>query len=129
MLPYARSSAAVGVDYRSRQIVLYGGLGDVNPINTWTYDGTTWTMESPSTQPLTVYAASAVFDPNLNAVIVFGGADGGVAQNRTWSWTGSNWEQLITAQSPGRAKVPGSLTMSRLVAPSSSAEKIAGAER
>ena len=101
MLPCARSSAAVGVDYRNHQIVLYGGLASVNPLNTWTYDGTTWTMQSPATQPLTVYAASGVFDPNLNAVLVFGGGDGGVDQNRTWSWTGSNWQQLITAQSPG----------------------------
>jgi len=100
MLPYARSSAAVGVDSRGKQIVLYGGLADVNPLNTWTYDGTTWTMESPANQPLTVYAASAVFDPNLDAVIVFGGGNGGVDQNTTWSWTGTNWEQLITAQSP-----------------------------
>jgi hypothetical protein len=101
MLPYARSSAAVGVDSRGKQIVLYGGLADVNPLNTWTYDGTTWTIESPANQPLTVYAASAVFDPNLDAVIVFGGGNGGVDQNTTWSWTGTNWEQLITAQSPG----------------------------
>jgi hypothetical protein len=104
-VPSARSSAAVGVDYRSRtrppSIILYGGLGDVNPINTWTYNGTTWTLESPANQPLTVYGASAVFDPNLDFVVVFGGADGGVAQDRTWSWTGSNWEQVITAQSPG----------------------------
>ena len=91
----------MGVDYRSDQIVLYGGLGDLNPINTWTYDGTTWTLEFPANQPLTVYGASGVFDPNLDAVIVFGGADAGVAQNRTWLWTGSNWEQVITARSPG----------------------------
>jgi hypothetical protein len=101
MLPYARSSAALGVDYRNHQIVLYGGLADVNPLNTWTYDGTTWTMQFPATQPLTVYGASGVFDPNLNAVLVFGGGDGGVDQNRTWSWTGLDWQQLITDQSPG----------------------------
>jgi hypothetical protein len=34
-------------------------------------------------------------------VIVFGGGNGGVDQNTTWSWSGTNWEQLITAQSPG----------------------------
>lgn len=100
VLPSSRASAAVGVDYRSHEIVLYGGLADVNPLNTWTYNGTTWTFESPTTQPLTVYGASGVYDATLNSVLVFGGADGGVAQNRTWSWTGSDWEQLITAQSP-----------------------------
>lgn len=101
MLPYARSSSAVGVNYQTKQIVLFGGLGDVNPTNTWTYNGMTWTMESPATQPLLVYASSAVFDPNLNTVILFGGGSGGIDQNTTWSWTGSNWEQLFPAQSPG----------------------------
>jgi len=55
------------------QVVLFGGLADVNPNNTWTYNGTTWTLQSPITQPLLVYAASAAFDPNINAVILFGG--------------------------------------------------------
>jgi hypothetical protein len=101
MLPYARSSSGVGVNYRTKQIVLFGGLGDVNPANTWTYDGTTWTLESPAAQPPLVYASSAVFDPNLNTVVLFGGGSGGIDQDTTWSWTGSNWQQLFPAQSPG----------------------------
>ncbi|MBA3832131.1 MAG: hypothetical protein H0X34_09605 [Chthoniobacterales bacterium] len=99
-LPFARSSSAVGVDNRSKQIVLYGGLGDVNPLNTWTYDGITWMLQSSATQPLTVYGASAAFEPNLDSVILFGETDGGVDQNRTWSWTGSNWRELFPRQSP-----------------------------
>ena len=101
MLPYARSSSGVGVNYRTKQIVLFGGLGDVNPVNTWTYDGTTWTLESPATQPPWVYGSCAVFDPNLDTVVLFGGGSGGIDQDTTWSWTGSNWEQLFPAQSPG----------------------------
>ncbi len=101
MVPYARSSAGVGVNYVSKQIVMFGGLGDVNPYNTWTYDGQTWAMESPATQPLLVYASSTTFDPNLNTVILFGGGSGGIDQNTTWSWTGTNWEELFPVQSPG----------------------------
>ena len=101
MLPYARSSAGVGVNYRTKQVVLFGGLADVNPVNTWTYDGTTWTLQSPATQPAWVYSSSAVFDPGLNTVILFGGGSGGIDQDTTWSWNGSNWEQLFPAQSPG----------------------------
>jgi hypothetical protein len=76
MLPYARSSAAVAANSSSGQVVLFSGLADVNPVNTWTYDGTTWTLKSTQTQPLWVYAGSAAFDPNINAVILFGG----------WKW-------------------------------------------
>lgn len=82
-VPYARSSAAVGVNRVIKQIVMVGGLGGVNPFNTWTYNGTTWTMESPPTQPPLVYAGSAVFDPNLNAVLLFGGGNGGSGENST----------------------------------------------
>jgi len=100
MLPYARASAAVGVNGVTGEVVLFGGLADINPVNTWTYDGTTWTLQFPSTQPLWVYAASAAFDSNLNAVVLFGGGSGGVDQNTTWAWTGSNWQQLRTARRP-----------------------------
>jgi hypothetical protein len=100
MVPYARSSAAVGFNPLLNQVVLFGGLADVNPNNTWTYDGTNWTMQNLSTQPQLVYGGSAAFDLNLNAVILFGGGSGGVDQNSTWAWTGSRWEQLFPLHSP-----------------------------
>jgi hypothetical protein len=100
MLPYARSAAAVGVNSSTGEAVLFGGLADVNPVNTWTYNGRTWAMQFPRTQPTWVYAASAAFDPNLNAVVLFGGGSGGVDQNTTWEWVRSNWKQLLTTQSP-----------------------------
>jgi hypothetical protein len=100
MLPYARSSSAVGVNYITKQAVLFGGLADVNPVNTWTNDGHTWTFESPATQPTWVYASSCTFDQNLASVILFGGGSGGVDQDTTWSWTGSDWQQLFPTQSP-----------------------------
>ena len=41
-----------------------------------------------------------MFDPDLHAVILFGGGSGGVQQNATWAWSGSDWKQVLTAQSP-----------------------------
>jgi hypothetical protein len=102
MVPYARSSAAVATNNSTGQVVMFGGLADVNPVNTWTYDGTTWTLQSAPTQPLWVYAGSAAFDPNLRAVVLFGGGSGGIDQNSTWVWyqRGRNWRQMATRQSP-----------------------------
>jgi len=77
LVPYARSSAAVGLNPLLNQVVMFGGLADVNPVNTWTYDGTAWTMQSVSNQPPWVYAGSAAFDLNLKKVILFGGGSGG----------------------------------------------------
>jgi hypothetical protein len=81
---------------------MFGGLADVNPNNTWTYDGTTWRLQSPAVQPLLVYAASAAFDPGRQAVVLFGGGSGGIDQNTTWLWDQvlATWTQLSTAQSP-----------------------------
>src|SRR6266576_4199672 len=100
MVPYARASAAVGVNGITGEVGLFGGLAAINPVNTWTYDGTTWTLQFPRTQPLWVYSASAAFDPNLNTVVLFGGGSGGVDQNTTWEWTGADWQQLRTARRP-----------------------------
>ena len=108
MVPYARASAAVGVNDITAEVVLFGGLADINPVNTWTYDGTNWTLQFPRTQPQWVYAGSAAFDRNLKAVVLFGGGSGGIDQNTTWEWiqnptwegAGFTWKQVLTAQSP-----------------------------
>ena len=99
-LPFARSSAAVGVNLSTGRAVLFGGLADINPVNTWVYNGTTWTEKFPATQPLWVYAGSAAFDPNLHAVVLFGGGSGGIDQDTTWKWSSSNWTPVLTTQSP-----------------------------
>lgn len=98
--PYARASAAVGVHHFTREVVLFGGLADVNPTNTWTYNGRIWTMQSPANQPLLVYGGCAAFDPNLQSVVLFGGASGGFAQHTSWTWSNSNWTQLLTTRAP-----------------------------
>ena len=101
-VPYARSSAAVATNTSTRKVVLFGGLADVNPVNTWTYDGTTWTLETRYVQPPWVNGGSAAFDPKLQAVVLFGGGSGGVDQNSTWQWLGVRgiWKQLRINQSP-----------------------------
>ena len=100
-VPFARAAAAVATNTVTGQVVMFGGLADVNPNNTWTYNGTDWTLENPAVQPLLVYAASAAFDPSLG-VVLFGGGSGGVDQNTTWLWdqAGATWTQLSTAHSP-----------------------------
>jgi len=69
-VPFARSLAAVATNTSTGQVVMFGGLADVNPNNTWTYDGTTWTLQSPAVQPLLVYGPSAAFDPGLQGVVL-----------------------------------------------------------
>ena len=75
----------------------------MNPINTWTYNGKTWTLQSPLVQPVWVYGSSAAFNPRVQAVVLFGGGSSGVDQNSTWAWDRggrANWIRLPAVQSP-----------------------------
>jgi hypothetical protein len=71
--PGARSIAVCALDSKRKNVVLFGGLGDVRTDNTWTWDGTDWTQQSPTTQPPTRYGAGSAFDPKLQMVTIFGG--------------------------------------------------------
>jgi hypothetical protein len=76
-------------------IVLTGGTGDtIRADNTWTWDGTNWTMQSPPTQVEAFTGGGSAFDPAAQEAIVFGG----IAE--TWSWTGTNWVEIVPTQSP-----------------------------
>ena len=99
-IPYARSAAVIALDPVHKNVVMFGGLADMNPNNTWTFDGTDWTMQSPTTQPTHIYSPGTAFDPRLQEVITFGGGVGGVDQNMTWAWDGSNWAQLSPVNNP-----------------------------
>ena len=62
------------------KMVLFGGYGGKYPnfqlfSDTWTYDGTTWTQESPATSP-PAQRGSMVYDPALGKIVLFGGANG-----------------------------------------------------
>jgi hypothetical protein len=83
--PGARSIAVAALDSARKNVVLFGGLGDVRTDNTWIWDGTNWTQQSPTVQPPTRYGTGSAFDPKLQMVVVFGGAVGGTDQNETWA--------------------------------------------
>jgi hypothetical protein len=99
-IPFNKLTAlpAMAYDPATLQTVLFGGLGyDYEnragqagpPINdTWTYDGTTWTQQSPPTAPSPRYLAGMAYDPALNSLVLFGGAVsyGGQASPETWTY-------------------------------------------
>jgi hypothetical protein len=100
-IPSARSASVAALDLATKNVVLFDGLGDVNPYNTWTWDGTDWTQQSPQVQPPSRYFAGYAYEPHLRAVVVFGGGEGGVDINDTWLWTpGNQWSQATPVSSP-----------------------------
>ena len=97
--PSARGSAVFGTDPVSKQTVVFGGLADVNPVNTWTFDGRTWTQQSLLVQPSERLNTGAAYDPRFSGVVVFGGF-AGQDINETWLWSANAWTQLSPQKSP-----------------------------
>jgi uncharacterized protein (TIGR03437 family) len=103
--PNPRSSPAMAYDPVHGQVVLFGGSAS-NPVgttsvslnDTWTWNGTQWSAQSPATSPPALNALPAMaFDAAHGQVILLLG-DG--FSTETWIWSGSNWTRLSPQTSP-----------------------------
>ena len=98
--PWARSAAVAALDPVRHEVVLFGGIADVNPNNTWTFDGSDWTMQDPAHQPPQTWGAATAFDPVIGKVVSYGGGSPGGQLDDTWEWTGSDWKLLPASNPP-----------------------------
>jgi hypothetical protein len=101
--PAPRDRAALAYDAVHGLVVLFGGASfdskarvSVYYNDTWTFDGTTWTLLNPTKSPSARISALA-YDAVNNNVVLFGGYSlinqtGAVYQD-TWLWDGTNWTQ------------------------------------
>jgi hypothetical protein len=107
--PGPRSNAHMAYDAAHKQIVLFGGArftrtgrGSSLFGETWTWDGSDWRKRSPSASPSPRYGAVMSYDPDSQAVILFGGYG---RPNEffydTWAWDGRAWRQLSATTPPG----------------------------
>jgi hypothetical protein len=105
--PTARAAAACALDRPTRRAVLFGGLGDLNTYDTWTFDGRTWERQTPVHQPPQRFNAMTTYDPRQRGVFVFGGgsASGMLADN--WLWTGTDWRELKPTDTPSARESSG----------------------
>jgi len=97
------------------KVVLFGGFGNppVAPTpqpttgnfppqyrnDTWTYDGTTWTKESPATSPPAAEVATMAYDGAIQKVVLFE-VPMGAATGETWTYDGATWTKESPATSP-----------------------------
>jgi hypothetical protein len=115
--PPARDSAAMDFDPATNAVVLFGGQGPSgdNGIylgDTWTWDGSTWTEQSPATSPSARYGANMVFDSSGNEILFGGFAEDPGPDGSTWRLTDSLNPQTITFNAPASGLVGGSATLS-----------------
>lgn len=105
--PSLRASTAIAFDAARGQVVVFGGynaflsrLGD-----TWTSDGASWILRSPTTAPSARGGHSMAADTARNRVLLFGGnSQTHLALNDLWAWDGSNW--LLLDDGSGVAPPP-----------------------
>ncbi|HEY9122390.1 MAG TPA: kelch repeat-containing protein [Brevefilum sp.] len=104
--PSPRDYVAFAYDSGSNQIILFGGMVSLNPLQvnneTWAYDVVeeTWTLMKPSTKPPRLAAATMAYDSESDRVILYGGCGGGRGIfNDTWAYDyeANTW----TKMSPG----------------------------
>ena len=89
-------------DAATSQLVLFSGSGAAGaPRDTWTWDGSTWTQQSPAASPPARYYASMAYDPATSQLVLFGGGmnSTGIAGD-TWTWDGTTWTQQSPATRP-----------------------------
>lgn len=63
--------------------------------------GILWTAMSPSTSPTSVTGHRMAYCPGAGGLVLFGGADGtGALLDRTWTWDGATWHEVLPAARP-----------------------------
>ena len=101
-LPFGRDGVRMAFDAARSRIVLFGGSlipgGLMN--DTWTYDGMTWTQQSPMAAPTARSQHAMCYDSVRQLVVLFGGQSAGMPFGDTWEWDGSTWTQRLTPRAP-----------------------------
>jgi hypothetical protein len=70
-------------------MLLFGGYETTSPGNdTWSWNGSTWTVPMFSGIPAARYGASMAYDPATGTVLLFGGYEATGPSNDTWTWSG-----------------------------------------
>jgi hypothetical protein len=92
--PDARSFASMGLYPRSRQVILFGGLGDQTMTllnDTWTWTGTAWTKLGPTHSPSPRQGAALASFSSRQQMLMVGGLGRGVILSDAWEWDGVDW--------------------------------------
>ncbi len=92
----ALSAVDLVADPANRTIVALAsccGAGPPRSLQTWTWDGSTWSLRHPKMELSAALEFVAAYDPVSNEVIAVGN-DGSIGPALTWAWDGNTWTQL-----------------------------------
>lgn len=92
---YTKANAVTYDSKRAVTVLVRGG----SPVETWEYDGITWTQLSPTIRPPQMTDPGLAYDPIRREVVLLGARySGGLGS--TWTWNGSSWTAKAPATAP-----------------------------
>lgn len=105
--PGGRQLARMVFDLSRGEAVMFGGYTTITNSaldETWTFDGTTWTLKAPATRPSPRDTFALSYDLQRGVTSMFGGVDSAnfpaSITSETWEWNGVDWTLRTPAQSP-----------------------------
>jgi hypothetical protein len=100
-----REAAAYAYDSARGRLIRYGGGASPGQaaLETWEFDGGSWTLVSSQGPPQRFLPAMA-YDPQRRVTVLFGGLSASADQklNDTWEWNGRDWTQVSAPAPSGR---------------------------
>lgn len=99
--PTPRTGHTMVYDAARQVVVMFGGIliGGSMSNETWEWDGSTWTLRTPTTSPPPRSHTAAAAWPALNGVVFHGGYPTGTTPH-FWLWDGVDWQDITTAETP-----------------------------
>jgi len=104
--PQTRRGTSLVYDPLTRQLILFGGIAyqSSNGVaDTWTWDGKSWTLQHPTTNPPAGWASLA-YDPDTRQLLLLDQETSNTTTFPTslsmWSWDGADWHQLHPSALP-----------------------------
>jgi hypothetical protein len=99
--PPAREFAASADDPVASQLMLFGGTNSGGYLgDTWTWNGTAWSLVSSTGGPSARADASVAYDPATQQIVLFGGSDNVGYLGDTWTWNGTAWSLFSSTGGP-----------------------------
>ncbi len=110
LLPTPRCCMGMAYDDARGNVVVFGGQNRVKGWefrDTWTWDGTAWTRQSPVQSPPQRFWAGMTYHADSARVVLTLGEDSNDNYLDTWTWNGADWQREPVGRMPSRRNAPG----------------------
>lgn len=107
--PSGRGAQGMAYNPTTGNTIMFGGdtlgfpVGTTN--ETWSYDGSDWTLLTPTASPGATAGINLAYDINGGVFVMYGGTPpgffGGPALDETWLFDGTTWTQAFPTNTPG----------------------------